>query len=637
MARSGKQFAKISGDYSTSFIGTWALKSQDIENNNSTFLLRGYFYYGGGTEVSSTSSTFKLHGKTVKTGSYAYEPGDHLLGTNEVTVAHNEDGSFPGKSLSLYAKSYHMSGSTTGTIDSADVPDIPRASSVTATDANIGSVSSINISRASANFTHTLFYSIDNGTNWIEFATGVETSYGWTIPTDFYNSIPDSKSLTCKIKCQTYNGETLIGEKETSFKVTVDEETNKPDVSATIKDINTVSTTLTGDTSKIVKYVSNVQVSISATAKNGASIVSKSVTCGDGKSLTENGTIEAVESATFTAKATDSRGISNSVVINGLTLIEYIKLTLNANFYRVQPTTGEIALTFKGNYFNNSFGKTSNTLSLKYRYKVNGTDSWSSYANLTPMISENTYSNGENAISLGSNFDYQLAYDFEIVATDKIGSYTFKQTVTKGIPNFDWGKDDFKHNTTVYHKSGNEIYDSEKISDNVIRHKDKDNNVIYVCPYFPVGYIMLTLDENNPSIYYGGTWEKLGARFLMGAGTYIGEDGNEYTVNAGDEGGEYLHQLTESEMPSHTHIQNQHRHRIGRDDTSAGSGSYTFGAGKVSGALAIGSSDSTYDFDDGTDQYTRYTTPTNQNTGGDAYHNNLPAHLVVNMWKKTSD
>ena len=230
-------------------------------------------------------------------------------------------------------------------------------------------------------------------------------------------------------------------------------------MSAIVKDINEKSLLLTGDASKIVKYISNVQVSLSALAKNGASIVSKTISCGDGKTLNEDGIILAVESSNFVVSAIDSRGISNSIVVSGLSLIDYIKLTLNANFYRVQPTTGEMAVTFNGNYFNNTFGKVTNSLSLKYRYKIRGTDNWSNYINLVPVISGNTFSNGENPILLGNNFDYQQSYDFELLAEDAASEQLFTQTRGVGIPTYNWGKNNFNHNTVVYQKSGNEILD----------------------------------------------------------------------------------------------------------------------------------------------------------------------------------
>lgn len=55
--------------------------------------------------------------------------------------------------------------------------------------------------------------------------------------------------------------------------------------------------------------------------------------------------------------------------------------------------------------------------------------------------------------------------------------------------------------------------------------KNKGGEKIYPCPFFPVGSIYLSLNNTNPSTYFGGTWEQIQDRFLVGAG-------NNYAVNS---------------------------------------------------------------------------------------------------------
>ena len=121
----GKEFARLSGSYNTAYIGTWELTNQDPSTLKSTFKLRGYFYYGGGTQASSSGThNFYLDGTKIKTGSsYSYTNGYHKLGEKTITVKHNEDGTFPGRSVSISASGQtHMNGSTSGNI--TDVADI---------------------------------------------------------------------------------------------------------------------------------------------------------------------------------------------------------------------------------------------------------------------------------------------------------------------------------------------------------------------------------------------------------------------------------------------------------------------------------------------------------------------------------
>lgn len=130
---------------------------------------------------------------------------------------------------------------------------------------------------------------------------------------------------------------------------------------------------------------------------------------------------------------------------------------------------------------------------------------------------------------------------------------------------------------------------------------------------YPVGSIYMTSDsEFDPNTWTGeNTWEKVEGRFLLGSS-------DEYAV--GDTGGESEHKLTISEMPSHTHIQNEHRHSLNRNfsDGSGGSTSaYTYDSNRKTST-----------------KYTTYTTATNQNTGGSLAHNNMPPYEVVNIWKR---
>lgn len=87
---------------------------------------------------------------------------------------------------------------------------IPRASSVSATAVNLGSATTVSISRASSSFTHTLTYSFGSATGTIATKTS-STSVSWTPPLSLANQIPSATSGTCTITCTTYNGSTSIG------------------------------------------------------------------------------------------------------------------------------------------------------------------------------------------------------------------------------------------------------------------------------------------------------------------------------------------------------------------------------------------------------------------------------------------
>lgn len=80
-----------------------------------------------------------------------------------------------------------------------------------------------------------------------------------------------------------------------------------------------------------------------------------------------------------------------------------------------------------------------------------------------------------------------------------------------------------------------------------IKFKDKDGVEFYPCPYFPIGSIYMSVNNIDPAEYFGGVWERIQGKFLLGAN----DDIEEY--NAGKMGGEVAHKLTVNEMPSHNH------------------------------------------------------------------------------------
>lgn len=162
-------------------------------------------------------------------------------------------------------------------------------------------------------------------------------------------------------------------------------------------------------------------------------------------------------------------------------------------------------------------------------------------------------------------------------------------------------------------------------------NKEEVCNMIY-----PVGSVYVSVNSANPSTLFGGTWEQIKGRFLLGQGNNVTNttnywgtyDANTCNFPNGEMGGEPLHTLTVNEMPSHTHAQNPHGHSArakGFNGTSNTNGFYM---------LRRNRNDDGYD--DVSANAAIPATATNQNTGGSASHNNMPPYLVVYMWKRVS-
>lgn len=438
----------------------YEIGSYSITNNTSTVRVDMYLgrsgsqsYLGGDWNGSITvDGQIQYLSGSIAYPTYINADSWLYLGTRDYTVTHNTDGSKVA-GISASFSSGDFSPSSAWASGNLTLTTIPRASSVTATNADIGSATSININRASSSFTHTLKYSFGSLSGIIVNKTS-QTSYGWTVPTTFYAQIPNSPSGTCTITCETYSGNTLIGTKTTTFTATANEILSKPDISGTVIDVNEDTIALTGDNTKFIKYYSNASVSWEATAKNSASIVRVYV---NGEiTTTSPKVINGITTNQIPLSVLDTRAYRTSIN-KDLDMIDYIPLTANVSFFRTEPTTGRVSLEFDGNYFNDSFGDVSNTLSLKWYYKLKDSDTWTlggTLANGTDyIISNNTFHSGSSTytddIVIGSNFDYQKAYDFKFEFIDKLETHEIIQTVSKGIPIVNWDDDHFNVNGDI--------------------------------------------------------------------------------------------------------------------------------------------------------------------------------------------
>lgn len=585
----------------------WSQNSQNIEDNSTIInwscgFNPGHKYYLNAIKMSSVV----INGVEVYSGGTYSNITDYqnrTFASAAMKIAHNPDGS-KSFTVSGFSGWIYNSGNTYASSQTFTLPTIPRASSVSCSTADIGSNATISISRASSSFTHTLTYSFGSLTGTIATKTS-STSVSWTIPTTFYAQIPNDKSGTGTITCDTYNGSTLIGSKPTSFTATVNESASKPTLNPTAVDSNATTTALTGDSSKFIKYYSNASVSTGASARNSATLKSQKITCGAKSISSASGTINAVESGTFTFSATDSRGYPTTQTVNK-TLIDYIKLTCSLN--AGAPTTDGVAtLKISGNYWNGTFGALANTLTVQYRYKTQG-GSYGSWTTVSATKSNNTY----NATATISGLDYRTTYVFQARAVDKLATVNTDEQARRTTPIFDWSKNDFNVNGTL-----------------------KVNNTNIFDLIYPVGSIYMSVNSTSPEILFGGTWEQVQGRFLLGMSS---------SYPAGSEGGEATHTLTESEIPSHRHTipslsgsaasDGAHTHNV-----SGGAGSGGSSAGLESYGSGYSSFRTIYDAAISAGNHTHSVTTTASNTGytgSGSSHNNMPPYISVYIWKRTA-
>lgn len=317
-------------------------------------------------------------------------------------------------------------------------------SSVVATNANIGSTSTITINRNSSTFTHTLQYKVSGQSSFTTIVSKTSAvSYSWTVPQTVYNYLGSTaKNITITIKCITYNGSITLGEKTTTITAYAVENDCKPTVSANYTLLNDYSN-LTGDNTTAILQASNVRFTISAIGKNGASITSYSIINGGNTYNVSSVDFTPLQSAGFTYRVTDSRGYTTEGTLT-ITSINYFKPTISLTVTPPDTQTNITKVKGNGKIYQGSFGAVNNTLTVYYRYKETG-GSYSSWQSLTATITSNNYKTEEKSFSL----DYRKKYVFQGKVVDKINQVLTEEIPVVSLPVFDWSKDDFHLNVPL--------------------------------------------------------------------------------------------------------------------------------------------------------------------------------------------
>lgn len=137
---------------------------------------------------------------------------------------------------------------------------------------------------------------------------------------------------------------------------------------------------------------------------------------------------------------------------------------------------------------------------------------------------------------------------------------------------------------------------------------------------YPIGSIYMNVNSTNPETLFGGTWEQIQGRFLLGMS-------NGYP--AGSQGGEAEHTLTRNEIPNHGHYLGQQGNtsRMLPTNIIADDPSHEYYVTEVE------SSGSTYLKP--TVTWGGYLTAGSLiDTPYDQPHNNMPPYLSVYIWKR---
>lgn len=537
-------------------------------------------------KIASRTNTCSVGGVSqgYTSGSINQKGGSVLLGTTVHRVAHDADGTKTAQITDTFNINATLDGTKVGSITASGSISLDRiarnATIVTANDFTDETNPTLTYSNPSG-------FACDVA---IEFAggsitrTGAASGAGGSYEMQLTNAerealrTANKNSPTLRV---TYVLKTTID--GTAYYSRADRKMNVVDAAPELRavsyeDTNAATVAVTGDKSRIVQNHSTMTVTIpTATAKKGATIASyaiafggvkKTVTAAGAVSL---GAVDVSYSQALTVTATDSRGFTASQSVQ-VTVDDYSAPTAVIDLHRLnnfEPTT-YITAHARYSYLN---GKNAVTISAKFK-KVSD----SGYG--TPIKLE-------DSIQSTVTCDRDSAYDFVVTISDKLESTDYNLTLGKGIPAF--------------------FIDTQKSSVGV-NCLPSQSDVLQLGASawltaqgaYPIGSVYINVGDVNPAILFGGTWERLGGRFLLGADS---------TYAAGSTGGEAAHTLTVDEMPKHNH---------GLDNYNS--------AGNATPFLTVQHQDK---IGYGGNVQTMY-------AGGSKAHNNMPPYLSVYMWKRTA-
>lgn len=341
--------------------------------------------FGGGSESLTTFTKSVSGGGTI-----------WLKENVNVTVKHNADGTAKGVPIKWKWGVNSPWGQyviPSGTL-SVDLPTIPRVSSISAVNGTIGSAVSLNISRQSSAFTHTLSYHYGSKKGTIVEKTD-KVSYSWTPPMDFCNETPGSTYGEGTIICDTYSGDTLVGSSSAKLTLNVPSSVKLTceDGWATVEPYN--SGTAVDGVNAYVKGLSKAEIvidpgKISTKNSYGATISSYKVVYNGGTLNAPYRTplLNAVGTFSIICYVYDTRGRSESVTLN-FTVVDYAPPMLkNVVCFRckadgTQASNGTYIFAQATSDYYDLGGN--NSASIKVRYKA-GSGSYSQPIALTSGV-----------------------------------------------------------------------------------------------------------------------------------------------------------------------------------------------------------------------------------------------------------
>lgn len=277
--------------------------------------------------------------------------------------------------------------------------------------------------------------SLSNGSNTITLTAAQRSS--------ILADMAAKKSFTCTFELSTFSGSSQIGSTSTKTATVQTTAANSaPTFSGfTYKDTNTTAAGVTGNNQILIQSVSTLQVIASAaTAKNGATISSYSVSAGgstaSSTTVTLNvGKIYTSGTVPIIVTAIDSRGYTSSATVN-ITVIAYKSIDITtAIMRRVNEIEDVTQVTLEGDITPVKVNNVNKNTLRKLYYQYKRTDA-SAYSSLTDITSFATFNDSgftftsDEWLSLDANYSWYVRF----YVYDNLTGDTATITVSQGTP-----------------------------------------------------------------------------------------------------------------------------------------------------------------------------------------------------------